>query len=429
MPREEATEESLRPRAARAQSVLIIVLLAILLALSPVFPVRAAAPPLKSMSEVKAYIERNHDAVRDKLERYNKDYIKLKTNDNQWFIGAYFWEIHSLEGDRVFVNINYQVGRTFWQRQQGEALFELRWNGDELEFVSHGPVPKQAQKRGGGWLGDSDTQCTPNYYAPKPCTDTARLWSEFAAFNGLPLNPESAAIYQAYRQNDSTTGDRLLARARGQPDPSGRSAFNVQSEVAAMGLGQLQQSTENPCDLNPYAPRPCTGLLQRFQLFARQHGLPLNRHSATMFEAYAYGNYVKADVLYAMAKGLEVPSYGYVSTSVGRDQALIGLREPIGATEAGACEQNPYSTRPCPESIDAWRNFASRYQLDDTAANARIFQAYVEGDHQIGDRLLAQAKGVSLDTLLEASGVPAKGLVIEVYPGRQQKMYRVVIGS
>lgn len=380
------------------------------------------------MEEVEAYLKDNEDAIISRLERYNKDHIGLATRDSRWFIGAFFWEIDSLDGDWVFLVIDYKVGRAYWQQRSNKALFELKWTDGELEFVGHGNAPKEARK-GGGWIGDANRKCVPNYYAPNPCLDTVRRWTEFSEFNSLPLNLESAAIFQAYAQNDTVTGDRMMARAKGLPDPTGESVFALQDQIAAMNLSQYQQNTKNPCDLNPYGPRPCTEILQKFQAFVRQHGLAVNHSTAAMFEAYAYGNFVKADTLYALAKGLDVPSYGYVPTGIARDTTLAGLQQRPTGSESGDCQPNPYAPKPCLEVGQAWKAFAARYRLEDNMANARLFQAYAEGDVRMGDRLFAQAKGVSLETLLEASGVPPKDLTIEVYPGRRQQMKRGIAGT
>ena len=386
------------------------------------------AAPSKSAEEVEAYLKANENAINRKLERYNKERIGLRARDDRWSIGALFWQIDSLDGDRVFLVIDYKVGRAYWEQRSNKLLFELRWTDGELEFVGHGNAPKKARKRR-GWIGDASRDCVPNYYAPNPCLDTVRRWTEFSEFHGLPMNPESAAIFQAYAQNDTVTGNRMMAQAKGLPDPTGESAFTLQDQITAMNLGQYQDNPENPCDLNPFGPRPCAEILRKFEAFARQHGLAVNRSTAAMFEAYAYGNFVKADTLYAVAKGLDVPSYGYAPTGIARDMAFAALRQrPVGS-EMGDCSQNPYAAKPCPESVEAWRTFAARYQLEDNAANARLFEAYAEGDLRKGDRLFAQAKGVSLDTLLEASGVPPKDLTIEVYPGRGQRNKRGIAGT
>ena len=88
---------------------------------------------------------------------------------------------------------------------------------------------------------------------------------------------------------------------------------------------------------------------------------------------------------------------------------LLGRKEP--------CDLSPYGVRPCPETPRLWREFAATYELEDSAAGARIFAAYAEGSFRRGDQLLAAAKGVSLEQLQEAAGIPRTGLVIEVYPG------------
>ncbi|MEM7172452.1 MAG: hypothetical protein AAF530_19950, partial [Pseudomonadota bacterium] len=66
-----------------------------------------------------------------------------------------------------------------------------------------------------------------------------------------------------------------------------------------------------------------------------------------------------------------------------------------------------------------WLDFAARYGLEDSRENAEIFQAYTEGTYKVADQLLAQAKGVTHEQLLEAAGVPRDDLIIEVYPGHR----------
>jgi len=174
---------------------------------------------------------------------------------------------------------------------------------------------------------------------------------------------------------------------------------------------------ERPCDLNPFGPRPCPQIARLFQDFAARHGLALDRRTGNMFEAYANGDFRKADVIYALAMGLPVPAYGYIPTGIAEDTAIAALLSRPQPTTRIECENNPYRTRPCPGAIRAWREFAERYGLEDNAGNAQIFQAYTEGEFREADQLFAQAKGISIEQLHEAAGVPSKGLVIEVYPG------------
>ncbi len=375
----------------------------------------AAAQQPMSFEELEAYLEENRPDLRRKLRRYNEANRLTISQDGHTDIDSMLWKIERLDGDRVFLVIVYDVGKRGWNKSRGAQLFELVWRDGELAFVGHSPPPRGAGITG-GWLGESG-RCIDNYYAPTPCPGTLRRWSEFAEFHGLPMTPETAAVFQAYRQHDVTTGDRLLARARGEPDPTGESVFPLQAEIQALDPRRYEGPPDNPCSIDPYGPRPCVELLPKFKEFAERHGLPPNRATGKMFEAYAFNDFPKADTLYALAKNLPVPKYGYVSTGIGRDAALAGMRMPQDG-EAGGCSFNPYDPKPCLESLQAWRDFAARYELEDNAANASIFAAYAEGDLKAGDRLFASAKGVALDQLLEASGLAPKGLVIEVYPSR-----------
>ena len=389
--------------------------------------------PVMPADDLEAYLKSNEGELREQLQSYNRRVIKLSSTNDTWNIGSLFWDVEEVIGDRVLLVIRYGVGRAYWEVRRNAALFELRWKDDALEIVGHGPVPKSASGRT-GWIGDADAgirgkRCVYNYYAPRPCIDTVRRWTEFAAFNDLPLNQETAVIFQAYRHNATTMGDRLLARFRGEPDPTGESDFDLQAEVDAMDLRRYQETSEVACDLNPYGPRPCAEIVRKFKSFARRHDLPVNRSTGAMFEAYVNGDFRRADTLYAFAKGLPVPAYGYVPTGIARDSALAALRDTSAGAEIDSCTHNPYDTKPCLDSTQHWRDFAARYQLEDNAQNARIFAAYADGQMKLGDRLFAQAKGVSLDQLLEAAGVPAEGLVIEVYPGRRQQMRMGITGS
>ena len=146
-----------------------------------------------------------------------------------------------------------------------------------------------------------------------------------------------------------------------------------------------------------------------------------------MLKSYADGDFRRADVIYALAKGLDVPAYGYIPSGLAADVATLNLGRY--QNPSNPCDLTHYGPRPCLEVISLWRDFAGRYGLGDSAENARVFQAYAEGDYRAADQLFAQAKSVSLEQLLEASGVPTEGLVIEVYPGRKQLLHRGVTGS
>ncbi len=377
----------------------------------------AYSGPARTLDEATAYFEDNLKRFAKDLEAYNRK-VRIETQMNaQWNVKVTKWKIDEVVDDRVYVDINFEVGAGSWSPQPGSARFGLRWDGDRLAIVSHGEM----KKRLNGPIvleARDDHGCVYNYYAARPCIDTVSRWREFTGLHDLPLDEESAAIFQAYRQHEKGTGDRLMARALGLPEPSGSSVFGLQAEITALDLTQYQRNAKVPCDLNPYDPHPCLEILEVFQEFAARHGLPADRRSAAMLEAYAEQDYRRADVVYALAKGLPVPAYGYVPTGIAGEVAAR-WRE-LDNMQNGrkiACGYNPHGARPCPEVIPLWREFADRYGLDDDAANASIFEAYAEGNYRRADQMFAQVKGVSLEQLLEASGVPTQGLVIEVYPG------------
>jgi hypothetical protein len=363
--------------------------------------------------------------LQKKVGAYNKCSRIAVDANGHWNAKITDWRIESVEGDRVFAAINFEVGT--WSPTPGAALFELQWRDGALEIVGHGRMPT-AVAGGSRVLGyDDDAGCVYNYYAARPCLDTLRRWQDFTDFHGLEMSPETAVIFQAYKHNDVATGDRLMARARGLPAPGGDSVFGLQQEVTALKLGRFQRSLKNPCDLNPYGTRPCPEIFKHYRDFIARHELPDDKRSAAMLEAYSSGDFRRADVIYAMAKGLDVPAYGYIPTGLAREVAALNLSRFQNFNNP--CDLSPYAPRPCIEVLQEWRDFAGRYALEDNADNARIFAAYAEGDYRVADQLFAQAKGVSLEQLHEAAGVPTKGLVIEVYPGRKQLLQRGITGS
>lgn len=390
---------------------------------TPAEPQTAAAP--HSDADAERYF---NDRIRDlqkNLSAYNKRAGIAVHRDSHWEAKIIRWHIESVEGNRVFAAINFEVGR--WGPQPGSALFELQWRGDNLEIVGHGAMPKSVAS-GSQVLGyDDDAGCVYNYYAARPCLDTMRRWRDFTEFHGLEMTPETAVIFQAYKHNDVATGDRLMAQARGLPAPDGDSAFGLQREVTALKLGRYRRNLENPCDLNPYGTRPCPEIFKHYRDFIARHDLPDDKRSAAMLEAYSNGDFRQADVAYALAKGLDVPAYGYIPTGLAREVATLNLSRYQNFNNP--CDLSPYGARPCLEVLQLWQDFAARYALEDSADNARIFAAYAEGDYRVADQLFAQAKGVSLEQLHEAAGVPTKGLVIEVYPGRKQLLLRGITGS
>ena len=386
-----------------------------------------AAPPLRSQAETEAYIDENLSDITRKLRVYNDD--KQVVTFAYWTAASHFrlddWRIERLDGDRVFLEMDYAVG-TPTRKTSGSALFELQWRGGDLAFVGHRKEAARAKITGGPDPGND--ACIYNYYSPRPCLDVMRKWSEFAALHDLPMDQESAAILQAYKQLDYDRGDELMATVKGLTPPVERSVFALQNEVTAMNLPGAGRETD--CAWNPYAPNPCPEALRIFRAFAERYGLEADDRTARMFEAYSRGDFKKADVVYALAKNLDVPAYGHIPSIAGRDLASYWPQlNHIYEYGGNECEMKPHSQKPCWGLVPLWREFAARYGIDDTPENGRIFEAYYQGNFEKGDTHLAEAFGVPLETLLEASGVPGDGLVIEVYPGWRQMLRDLLIGT
>ena len=383
------------------------------------------APPTLPLDQVEAYFERNLADITAKLRAYNEENQVARYKWDSWQVALDAWRIERLDGDRAFVAIEFGVGSAT-QKAPGSALFELQWVGGDLEFVGHEKITSRTKITGGPDPGHD--ACVYNYYSPRPCLDVMRKWSEFANLHDLPMDQESAAILQAYKQLDYDRGDELMATVKGLARPVETSVFDLQNEVTTMNLPGTARETD--CAWNPYAPKPCPEALRVFRAFAARHGLEPDAASANMFEAYSRGNFKKADVIYALAKNLDVPAYGHIPTVAARDLASHWPEMNRMALYGGVeCEMNPHSQKPCAGVVPLWREFAARYGLEDIPDNGRIFQAYQEGDFEKGDTHLAKAFGVPLETLLEAAGIPSRNLTIEVYPGWRQMLRDLLIGT
>ena len=387
------------------------------------------ATPLVPLEQVEAYFGGNLPAITSKLRTYNEDHQVVRYKWDSWQVALNAWRVERLDGDRVFVAIEYGVGSST-QKSPGSALFELRWVGGELAFVGHRPIERRRATARGGPDPTEENTCIFNYYSPRPCLDVKRKWGEFAALHDLPLNEESAAILQAYKQLDYARGDRLMAGAKGLALPQETSVFSLQAEVDGMNLAR-HGGESGACTWDPYGANPCPNALSVFRAFAARHGLAPDARSARLFEAYTRGDFETGDVIYALAKNLEVPAYGHIPSAAARELAgrWPELTRMATAGEEGGCEIDPHAPRPCAGTVPLWRDFAARYELDDTPENTRIFTAYAAGNLEAGDRFLADAKGVSLEQLLEASGVPSRDLTIEVYPGWRQLLRDLLMGT
>ena len=391
------------------------------LALAGLLSLGLAAPALalelpQDEAGFEAYFDAHERDFLDRLGEYNDTYrLAPNATNSPSNVANLSWTFHEVRGDSLFLIIYFESSRQWWTGQAYRGLFELKESGGRLEIVSHGPVPRDGT-RSGGFLGDQGRGCVYNIYATKPCVDAKRLLNAFAKVHGLQVGPDTAAILQAYKHHDKSVGDRLMARARGLPEPTSTSAFALHDEVRNMNLGGAHVGSEVGCDLDPYGPRPCPDVLKRFNSFVARHGLPNNRRIANMFKSYAQGDFQTADAIYARSKGLPVPAYAYRPSALSDEVAAAGLSDSQHAMEAEPCSYNPYAVKPCLDSTRHWREFAARYQLADTPENARIFESYAEGNDRKGDQLFASAKGVTLEQFLAAAGVPTERFVVEIYP-------------
>ena len=411
---EDESGSTLGQRMARHRQALRGLALAGLLLFGLFAPAAALELP-QDKAAFEAYFDANERDFLQHLGDYNDTYRLAPNKGGPTKVANLTWKFHEVRGDSLFLIIYFDSSTEWWRARSFRGLFELKEQGGRLEIASHGPVPRDGT-RSGGFLGDQGRGCVYTIYATKPCVDAKRLLNEFAKVHGLQVSPDTAAILQAYKHHDKSVGDRLMARARGLPEPASTSAFALHDEVRNMNLGGALVGTEVGCDLDPYGARPCPDVLKRFNSFIARHGLPNNRRIANMFKSYAQGEFKKADAIYARSKGLPVPAYAYRPSALSNEIASAGLSDTQQAMEAEPCSHNPYAVKPCLDSTRQWREFAARYQLADTAENARIFQSYAEGDDRKGDQLFASAKGVTLEQFLAAAGVPTERFVVEIYP-------------
>ena len=411
---EDESGRALGQRMARHRQALRGLALAGLLLFGLLAPAAALELP-QDKAAFEAYFDANERDFLQHLGDYNDTYRLAPNKGGPTKVANLTWKFHEVRGDSLFLIIYFDSSTEWWHAQSFRGVFELKEQGGRLEIASHGPVPRDGT-RSGGFLGDQGRGCVYNIYATKPCVDAKRLLNEFAKVHGLQVSPDTAAILQAYKHHDKSVGDRLMARARGLPAPASTSAFALHDEVRNMNRGGTLVGTEVGCDLDPYGARPCPDVLKRFNSFVARHGLPNNRRIANMFKSYAQGDFQTADAIYARSKGLPVPAYAYRASALSDEIASAGLSDINKGAETDPCSHNPYAIRPCLDSARQWSEFAARYQLADTVENARIFQAYADGDDRKGDQLFASAKGVTLEQFLAAAGVPTERFVVEIYP-------------
>ena len=120
------------PGARRGVLVIWLVLLAVCL------PQPASA--VSSEAEVSTYLEAHRRTLERRLADYNRKHRLAVHSNAQWTLKIFDWEVIALEGERVFANISFQVGRTNWSPAPGAALFELALTDDGPDILSHQPL-------------------------------------------------------------------------------------------------------------------------------------------------------------------------------------------------------------------------------------------------------------------------------------------------
>ena len=148
--------------------------------------------------------------------------------------------------------------------------------------------------------------CDYNYYSPNPCPGVIPLWTAFAERHGIALSRTSADMFEAYVEGAYRRGDRLYRAAKGIAE-----ADYTGPGVAVMALG-LDPSfdLDRVCQHDPTSPNRCVTSIVALEQFAAEHGLPLDRNTAEVFQAYVRHQVRKGDEMFARAKGIPIEAVG-----------------------------------------------------------------------------------------------------------------------
>ena len=331
-------------------------------------------------------------------------------------------EILSRSGNHITLKLIYHYGVTTGVRDEAEVLVEIipnftnetyydeRYGQPLVVEDSYFPDIAGEIAELGLARGYDEKACEHNYFSPNPCVESIPLFEAFAASQGLPLDLDTAWMFQAYVEGEYARGDRLYASAKGYELPQYEGIGN---EVAALGLTPTLEAArgEKGCHYNYYSPNPCPGFIEHWREFAERHGLGLDRLSADIFEAYAEGAYRQGDRLYRVARG--IPEPGYVGP--GTEVMALGFKSFTGLSRR--CQHNPASPNPCVISLEEFEAFAKKHDLPLDLNTADIFESYVRHDVKRGDRLFARAKGIPVEALSDPELLEEIApLIIDVVP-------------
>ena len=201
----------------------------------------------------------------------------------------------------AFVRGEYARTDRLYARAKGYTLPTYAGVGTE--------VAELVQVALGKHYGEKDVwedNCKFNYYRPNLCPGTIEIWREFTERHGLGLSRVSARMFQAYARGNYRRGDRLFRAAKGIPEAE---YTGPGLEVMALGLDPAV-NLQRDCLHDPTAPNPCVVSITAFEEFAETHGLPVDRRTAAIFDAYIRHDTVRGDLLYARAKSIPLEAVG-----------------------------------------------------------------------------------------------------------------------
>jgi len=316
---------------------------------------------------------------------------------------------HSALAFRSFATRDYATADKLFARLMGHTT--EAYDKIAREVAALGLTP---------WDGRKES-CENNYFSANPCKKAVRLWKEWAAKNGLPLDYHSAGVFQAYLRGDTRQGHIQYALARGYPPPDIYEGPG--NGVLALGL-RSYDGRDRTCENNYFAPNPCPRAIRLWKEWAAQHELELSYQSAAIFQAYVNRDFRTGDRLYGIAKGEATGQPEYAGP--GLDVVTLGIQpwdpaRPQQSIKEG-CRVNPFAIDPCGGHLGrVVREWAERNGLPFDGATAAVFEAYNNYDFERGDRLYASAKGITVEELMREYRGPSEEelqnrLVIDVYP-------------
>ncbi len=166
-------------------------------------------------------------------------------------------------------------------------------------------VAKEIRRLGVPRADALETVCSNDLLSAKPCPRAVRAWRIFAEEHGLTLNRQTADMFEAYVEGKTRLGDKLYAAAKNQKQEA-PPRNKIAAEAQGLGARQRSGLEVGGCENNYYSVNPCLEAVRAWRQFAEKHGLPLDKRSADLFQAYIEGDQVTGDKLYAAAKGISI---------------------------------------------------------------------------------------------------------------------------